>query len=143
VTQSSTFCRSQRKSHYAEALASRNEGRTSPWPWRCRRIVLIRCAELYTLLPRTRIDQSSSFNRLRNAGLRHFFLDCAEGCGAKCDFLTSWHNTIIMSRTGRQERSIQTRVSRFWRCILGRRGRDLALENPYKNLQFVIPVKRY
>ena len=61
-------------------------------------------------LPQTRIDPDGSSNRLRNAGLCHFFLHLAEGGGAECDLLVFCrHNTIIMSHAARQERSIQTK----------------------------------
>ena len=73
---------------------------------------LTQCAERSSLpgLPPARINGSGSSDRLRNAGLCHFFLHFAEGGRAECDpLIFCRHNTIIMSRAARQERSIQTR----------------------------------
>src|ERR1019366_631498 len=103
-----------RKRRLGWALASRNDGRTSPWPWRGRRIVLTRCAEIYPLLPQTRIDHGRSSDRLRNAGLCHFFFHLAEGGVAKCSFLIFlYHNPVIMTRAARRETVNSDQVSRI------------------------------
>ena len=55
-------------------------------------------------LPQTRIDHDRSFDRLRNAGLCHFFFHLAEGGGAECDLLIFlYHNPVIMTRAARRE----------------------------------------
>ena len=98
----------------ASSIAKSGFSGNSAWPWRWRRIVLTRCAELYTLLPQTRIDHGRSFDRLRNAGLCHFFFHLAEGGVAKCSFLIFlYHNPVIMTRAARRETVNSDQVSRI------------------------------
>jgi hypothetical protein len=73
------------------------------------KIGLTQCAERSWLpgLPPSRINGSGSSYRLCNAGLCHFFFHFSEGSVAERSLLVfAWHDTIIMSCSESQERSI-------------------------------------